>query len=82
MEVAMTKSGIGRGFEEAQSAYLAETTSDFVGQVRRFGAQGPAYEVMDMRQNGELAIQVVQSGERLDYPLSDFVADPVAVTVP
>ena len=70
-----------RGFEEAQSTYVA-TTMDLVGQVRRFGAQGPAYEVMGTRANGDLMIAVVETGEQLDYPLIDFLADPIALTVP
>lgn len=78
----MTGSGKSGGFEEAQSAYASNNSMEFVGQVRRFGARGPAYEVLEVRGGGDLAIAVVQSGERLDYPLSEFLTDPVAVTVP
>ena len=78
----MTGRGKGRGFAEAHSTYVAEAAEDYIGQVRRFGPHGPAYEVLDVRDNGELAIAVVESGERLDYPLPEFLADPVAVTVP
>lgn len=78
----MTGRGRGRGFAEAQSAYLTGDGADYIGQVRRFGPQGPAYEVVEVRRNGDLAITVIESGERLDYPLAEFLADPVAVTVP
>jgi hypothetical protein len=71
-----------QGFQEAQSAFLTHGDTSYVGQVRRFGPHGPAYEVVSILQNGDLGIEVIQSSERLTYPLVDFLADPVAVTVP
>lgn len=72
------------GFSEAQARYLAGfgEASPMIGDVRRFGPTGPAYEVVDGVLNGEIMIEVVQSGERLSYPLADYLADPVAETVP
>ena len=70
------------GFQEARSEFQGQDASSFIGQVRRFGAHGPAYEVLDVRRNGDVAIGVVESGETLDYALDAFLADPVAETVP
>jgi Family of unknown function (DUF5397) len=70
------------GFQEAQSQYEPATSVSFVGQVRRFGSFGPAYEVLDIRKSGAVAISVIESGERLDYPLDAMLADPLAETIP
>ncbi len=37
-----------RGFEEANAAYLSDPRR-LIGQVRRFGDAGPAYEVIAWR---------------------------------
>jgi hypothetical protein len=71
-----------QGFEEAQSEFLAFDAAGYAGQVRRFGPYGPAYDVISVQRNGELEIEVVESSERLMYPLADFLADPIALTVP
>ena len=70
------------GFEDARSAFRGASPVSFIGEVRRFGSHGPAYEVLDVRRNGDVAISVIESGEQLDYPLQAFLADPVAETVP
>jgi Family of unknown function (DUF5397) len=70
-----------QGFHEAQAAFLTDP-SNFVGQVRRFGPDGPAYEVVGVAGRGIVAIEVIESGERLDYALEELVLDPVAETVP
>jgi hypothetical protein len=53
-----------------------------VGSVRRFGLEGPMYEVIGVSSRGEtdeprVRIVVVESGEELDYPVADLLADPV-----
>ena len=53
-----------------------------VHSVRRFGLEGPMYEVIGIasRQDAEeprVRIVVVESGEELDYPVTDLLADPV-----
>jgi hypothetical protein len=73
---------VTKGFEEAQAAFFEDSAAGFVGEVRRFGPDGPAYEVVDRSGPGEVRIVVVQSGEQLDYPIADLLADPVADTVP
>lgn len=72
----------GQGFEEAQAGFQYRDVRAFVGAVRRFGADGPAYEVTDTTAAGDLMITVVESGEVIDYAVADFLADPVAVTIP
>ncbi len=71
-----------QGFEEAQSAFLTLDVAGYAGQVRRFGPHGPAYEVIAVQRTGDLEIEVIQSGERATYALADFLADPIAITVP
>ncbi len=71
-----------QGFEEAQSDFRAFEVAGYAGQVRRFGPHGPAYEVISVQRNGELEIEVVESSERLTYPVADFLSDPIAITVP
>jgi Family of unknown function (DUF5397) len=70
------------GFEEAQVSYSHTGSAAFVGQVRRFGAFGPAYEVVDIGETGELVIHVFDSGEQLVYSIAEFLADPIAETIP
>ena len=71
-----------QGFEEAHAKFQSQDARDFIGDVRRFGQYGPAYEVIDVKSSGDLVITVIESGERLDYALAEFLADPVAETVP
>lgn len=72
----------GRGFQEAQAAYTPSVSVAFVGQVRRFGPHGPAYEVLGMASSTTADIVVIESGERLTYAVADLIADPIAETVP
>ncbi len=70
------------GFQEAQAAYGFAEAGAFVGDVRRFGPGGPAYEVVDILSSGDVMIEVIESGERLDYALAEYLADPRADTIP
>ena len=56
---------------------------EVVGSFRTFGALGPLYEVTSIGSPSAgpavmLRIRVIESGEELDYPLSDALADPRA----
>jgi hypothetical protein len=73
---------ISSGFAEAQASYDHTAATALVGQVRRFGDVGPAYEVVDVASSGNVVIAVIESGERLEYGLSEFLVDPVALTIP
>jgi len=53
-----------------------------VGSIRRFGLEGPAYQVVGparTRDDGRVRMHVrlIESGEELDYPVEDLAADPV-----
>jgi hypothetical protein len=71
----------GRGFEEAQAAYLADPRK-LIGQVRRFGEEGPAYEVIAVDEDGRLVAEVVYSGEKVICEVQEVLDDPMAVTIP
>ena len=71
-----------RGFEESQAAYVAETSADLVGQFRRFGEEGPAYEVLQVVDEASAMVSVVCSEEQLAYPIAHILADPIAETIP
>ena len=71
-----------RGFEETQSVYRGEATQGLVGQVRRFGTSGPAYEVLGLDGKGNVLVEVVCSGERVTYPVAEAIEDPIADTIP
>ncbi|MGE9295421.1 MAG: DUF5397 family protein [Puniceicoccales bacterium] len=54
-----------------------------VGQYRHFGELGPAYCIRKVFRGGEghqwmLKIEVVGSGEILDYPFAQAQSDPIA----
>lgn len=71
-----------RGFEEAQASYAGDMSQSLVGQVRRFGEEGPAYEVVRMMGADQAWICVICSEEELAYPVAHILADPIAETVP
>lgn len=54
-----------------------------VGTFRTFGRAGPVYEILQVNEPATgphvaVKIRVVESGEQLDYPLSDALDDPLA----
>jgi len=73
-----SKSG---GLKEDASPYSADATG-LVGQVRRFGEEGPAYEIVELAEDDEVLIEVVYSGERITLPFAEVMADPIAETIP
>ena len=53
-----------------------------VGSVRRFGFAGPPYEVLGPAKASEdgqpqMRILLIESGEEVEYPISEIVNDPV-----
>ena len=75
-----------RGFEESPAPYRGFSESvevgAIVGQFRRFGETGPAYEVMRIASESHVAIRVVYTGEELDYNVERLRRDPLAITIP
>ncbi|MFM9970004.1 MAG: DUF5397 family protein [Burkholderiales bacterium] len=56
---------------------------DIVGTYRSFGATGPAYHVRQALrelENGDrlMEIEVLTTGEVLEYPATQICADPIA----
>ena len=55
--------------------------STLLGTIRRFGLVGPAYEIIGVGEplpDGEpqMRIQVLESGDTLDYPATAVLSDP------
>jgi hypothetical protein len=51
---------------------------NLIGSYRRFGKDGVAYEVVDLIGQKEVVIRVVETGESLEYPISQLLNDPQA----
>lgn len=76
------KRGKAAGLREEAAVYSASLASELVGQIRRCGEDGPAYEVLELLPDGELLVEVIYSEERLALPVNDVLADPIAETIP
>ena len=70
------------GFQETQTAYAAEDPRTLIGQVRRLGQAGPAYEIMSLDDDGNLVLEVICSGEKVVCPVAEVLEDPIAETFP
>ena len=71
-----------RGFEETQPAYVSDDPRKLIGQIRRLGSAGPAYEIMSVDDAGNVVIEVIESGERVTFPVAEVLEDPMAETIP
>ena len=71
-----------RGFEETQPAYVSDDPRELIGQIRRLGPAGPAYEIMSADDAGNVVIEVIYSGERVTCSLAEVLEDPMAETIP
>ena len=72
----------GPGFAEAaQSPFTADPKS-LVGQFRRFGEFGPAYEVLRVVDENTVFIHVYTNDEELNYPIREVLSDPLTETIP
>jgi hypothetical protein len=65
------------------STQINSLADQLVGQFRTFGSFGPAYEVLGIspqNKNGKqtVHIKVLTSGEEVDYPVEQALADPEA----
>jgi len=70
------------GFDETQTAYSAGDPRALIGQIRRWGPAGPAYEVIGLDGAGNAEVEVIYSGERIVCPVAEVVEDPLAETIP
>ena len=59
------------GFEETQVEYKPDDPRALIGQVRRFGPDGPAYEVMSIDDTGRVHVEVVYSDEKVVFSLAE-----------
>jgi Family of unknown function (DUF5397) len=68
---------------EAETADVVDM-GVLAGSIRRFGLEGPPYEVVGPAATGadgraRMRVRVLESGEELDYPVEDLAADPCEV---
>ena len=49
-----------------------------IGEFRRFGEHGIAYEVIGLDDEEHVRIRVIETGETLTYPAADVRTDPEA----
>ena len=70
------------GFEEKQSEYLSDDPRALIGQIRRLGSAGPAYEVMSIDGKGNAMVEIIESDEQVTMPISEILEDPIAETIP
>jgi hypothetical protein len=70
------------GFGEAEQATFSHDPKALVGQFRRFGEYGPAYEIVRISNEREAFIHVIYSGEQLDFPIAEIMTHPIAETIP
>jgi hypothetical protein len=65
---------------DAKPAAFQEPRS-LIGSWRRFGSAGPVYEIVGVTEpkaadRPQMRIRVLETGEELDYPLTDLLEDP------
>lgn len=71
-----------RGFDEKQAAYSADDPRGLIGQIRRLGEAGPAYEVMSLEGDDMVVVEIIESDERVVMPIAEVIEDPMAETIP
>lgn len=54
------------------------TIDDLVGTHRTFGEVGPVYCVLSKRDEAEVRVRVIVTGEELNYPAAQALEDPEA----
>ena len=70
------------GFGEERQDELARDPKELVGQVRRLGGIGPAYEVLLLVSESRALIHVFESGEEVALKIEDILLDPITETIP
>jgi len=69
------------GFKEANATFQSDPRR-LIGQVRRFGDAGPAYEIIALDETNKVVAEVIYSGERVICEIRDVLEDPMAETIP
>jgi hypothetical protein len=70
------------GMEEEKSVYLPDDPRSLIGQFRRLGDAGPAYEIMAIDDAGNVDVEIVYSDEKFRTSLAEVLNDPIAETIP
>jgi hypothetical protein len=70
------------GFREDQVGYEIEGPKRLVGQIRRLGTAGPAYEIKRVEEDGTVHVEFVHNDEEMTFPLVEVLEDPIAETIP
>lgn len=70
------------GFEETQTAYTSDDPRSLIGQIRRLGSAGPAYEIVGLDDAGNVLTEVIYSGEKVTFTIAEVLEDPMAETIP
>ena len=70
------------GFQETQTAYAAEDPRTLIGQIRRLGEAGPAYEIMSLDDQGNAVVEIIETDEQVIMPITEVLDDPMAETIP
>jgi hypothetical protein len=81
-EVVMPAKGHPKGFEEEQVSYETEDPRKLIGQFRRLGSAGPAYQIMAVDPDGTVHVELVYNDEKLKFPMAEVLEDPIAETIP
>ena len=70
------------GFQEERSSYHSDDPRSLIGQFRRLGEAGPAYEIMSIDDKGNVTVEIVESDETVTMPIAEVLEDPMAETLP
>ncbi len=70
------------GEGEISTGGRMKTAQHLVGEFKRFGEDGPAYEILRIEDDREATIRVFTSGEELRYPIVEILNHPDAVCLP
>lgn len=66
---------------QRRGSVLQPQPKALIGTWRRFGVTGPVYEIVDIGRRSSdddclMRVRVVETGEELDYRVTDILEDP------
>ena len=53
-----------------------KSADDLIGQIRTFGPDGPAYQVVRFLDAETAKIRILENEEDTEYPISSIISDP------